>query len=1052
MSDSSSLEFASPLTSMIALFLSLSELAYEPEPLARLLGIPGQDTAGLLDAMEISGLAARKSPQKYGLGAKLRGRQVLPLLGTNLAAYTQVFNSGSLAACVVSFARGEILRFQEESLRVLDRLITAQELTAVRCAYDVVSRLLLTVKIPLPDRDFCVRFVSRGMDLQRVMQHFPWNVRHALVLYYKLRAVAFHLGDQRSLGMLDLAIGSMNINFRSLEQSALFHNVMSRGMNTVSALGDADILLQTSGLMCLYYYVEAKYTKAINCAYSALYAPQTAHDHTYERMLFTYAALSAIALGEYDVSVNILTLAINRARNRKKSLDVGSMEAILAHTCLLRGEHERALEIIEDLLRKSKNIAPTYTNLRALRSMAFYHYLRGDIFVSYQFFKHWMETNSLMGVTHGNYLAAPFVLDLLAAYSKADFDNPYALTLARELELAMASPSCLMRAVGMRVAGETRAKKNGWDDPVAGELLQASLELFRTFSAPPDMAQALMAVAHARRARGDTARASAAAQEAWKIVQQYGQPAWHAELDELLDGSRRPKDPALDPSPISLCVSLLQTMRQQYAWETDEGFFNSLLYALLATFHANRGGIAEVRKDSLRLVSGVDMSEGRLDFPAFAQIRSLLLECAASRRSCVHEHLDPAGSAADGRNQNMLILTADAEEQGLYVAFLEVDLRLNHSKVLGPDLFSLLENYLSTEISIHLRRNFALQSQRPQDPLLTQTSGQEHRLLYQSRSMHALVARVSSVACKDATVLILGESGVGKELIARRLHELSGRTGPFVGVNLASTPGELFESEFYGHEKGSFTGADQRKRGLFELADKGTLFIDEVGDIPPQMQVKLLRVLQEKQFMRVGGTRTLESDFRLVTATNRNLEDDMRNARFREDLYYRLSVVPLQIPPLRERTEDILLLADYFLQYFAVRHQSGIRSIPESMRRELLDYPWPGNVRELKNYIERFTLVSDKAEPPALPDLGRAPAVRTATTPPEQDIFARDMSLDDLQSAYFEYQYKKANGAISGPKGVCTVLGVSRTTAYNWLEKLGLNKRYSKRLVDTDPE
>ncbi|MCU1268602.1 MAG: hypothetical protein JWM21_4920 [Acidobacteria bacterium] len=228
-----------------------------------------------------------------------------------------------------------------------------------------------------------------------------------------------------------------------------------------------------------------------------------------------------------------------------------------------------------------------------------------------------------------------------------------------------------------------------------------------------------------------------------------------------------------------------------------------------------------------------------------------------------------------------------------------------------------------------------------------------------SAALEAVFEQVECVAPTDSTVLIQGETGTGKELIARAIHNISSRCGrSFVKLNCAAIPFDLLESELFGHEKGAFTGAIAQRIGRFEMADKGTLFLDEVGDIPPALQPKLLRVLQEQEFERLGSTHTRQVNVRLVAATNRDLTEMTKQGEFRSDLYYRLNVFPVRIPPLRERREDIPLLVQYFMEKYARRMGKRIETVPTATMQKLVDWPWPGNVRELQNMIERGVILS----------------------------------------------------------------------------------------------
>ena len=240
-------------------------------------------------------------------------------------------------------------------------------------------------------------------------------------------------------------------------------------------------------------------------------------------------------------------------------------------------------------------------------------------------------------------------------------------------------------------------------------------------------------------------------------------------------------------------------------------------------------------------------------------------------------------------------------------------------------------------------------------------SSDSTRILTQSPSMQKLLAQAKQVASSNSSILIQGETGVGKELLAREIHNLSPRRDqPMVIVDPTTIPETLIESELFGHEKGAFTGADRQKLGRIELAHRGTLFIDEVGEIPKSSQVKLLRVLQEKTLIRVGGTKTIMSDFRLIAATNRDLADEVAAGHFREDLYYRLNVISITLPPLRERNEDVPFLARHFLSLYAAKHNQLVSGLSQEDETLLLAYHWPGNVRELKNVMERAVLLSTK--------------------------------------------------------------------------------------------
>ncbi len=297
----------------------------------------------------------------------------------------------------------------------------------------------------------------------------------------------------------------------------------------------------------------------------------------------------------------------------------------------------------------------------------------------------------------------------------------------------------------------------------------------------------------------------------------------------------------------------------------------------------------------------------------------------------------------------------------------------------------------------------------------------------------AALRKIEQVAATDATVLILGETGTGKELFARAIHDRSPRKErPLVKVNCGSIPAGLVESELFGHVKGAFTGALQNRTGRFQLAHGGTLFLDEVGELPHETQVKLLRVLQEQEFEPVGSSRTVRVDVRVIAATNRDLSDAVRAGSFRADLLYRLNVFPIEIPPLRDRADDVALLAAFFLTRVARRLGKPVEGFSRQSARRMREYPWPGNVRELQNIVERAVILADGplADVDARLLSGVAPQV----------LDQRARTLEQLERAHILETLRATGGVIEGPRGAARILDVNPNTLRSRMKKLGIDK------------
>jgi len=312
-------------------------------------------------------------------------------------------------------------------------------------------------------------------------------------------------------------------------------------------------------------------------------------------------------------------------------------------------------------------------------------------------------------------------------------------------------------------------------------------------------------------------------------------------------------------------------------------------------------------------------------------------------------------------------------------------------------------------------------------------------IIGQSASLRALLRKVRQVSEVETTVLLTGETGTGKELIARGIHEASARKDrPLIKINCGAIPQGIIESELFGHEKGAFTGAIQKRIGRFELADKGTLFMDEVGELPLDTQVKLLRVLQEQEFERVGSTKPIRVDVRLISATNRDLEKEVAEGRFRSDLFYRLNVFPIRVPPLRERPGDIPVLVDYFLAQFQRKLGKSLKGVTPETLDQLQRYAWPGNIRELQNVLERACVLAT-GPVVALGETLRSstPGVAAASSGAPTPL----LTLEESERAHIRRALAAADGRVHGPKGAAELLGINPSTLRSRMQKLGVTSK-----------
>jgi formate hydrogenlyase transcriptional activator len=447
------------------------------------------------------------------------------------------------------------------------------------------------------------------------------------------------------------------------------------------------------------------------------------------------------------------------------------------------------------------------------------------------------------------------------------------------------------------------------------------------------------------------------------------------------------------------------------------------LQQLVMDFPESRGAMKE---DLLRPIDGPEIGT------VFQTGQPFVARTKADIRSELSNDIVRAEAIESGcilplisRNRTLGVLTLASRTQNLFSCD-DVHFLLQ----VAAQVSIAIENALAYKEIAELKDKLAQERLYLEEEI--RTAADFEGIIGQSTALRSVLQLVETVATSDSTVLLLGETGTGKELVARAIHDRSRRKDrTLVKLNCAAIPTGLLESELFGHERGAFTGAVTQKIGRLELADRGTLLLDEVGDIPLDLQPKLLRVLQDGEFERLGNTRTIKVDVRLVAATNRNLDKMIEERQFRSDLYYRLNVFPIRVPPLRERPEDIPLLVRYFSQKYARRMQKRIESIPAAAMRKLTRWHWPGNVRELQNIVERAVILTRSSTLAiSVPELVNGAAPLPSPRTDNRDERERIVRV-----------LKETNGRVGGPKGAAALLGLKRTTLITRMKKMGIDPR-----------
>ncbi len=484
---------------------------------------------------------------------------------------------------------------------------------------------------------------------------------------------------------------------------------------------------------------------------------------------------------------------------------------------------------------------------------------------------------------------------------------------------------------------------------------------------------------------------------------------------------------------LRISATVRRVLRQEFASFVLHDPATGLLVRQAIDFPLGKGMIAAMQVVTRKSPAGLSMEEGSSKI--FSKEQLLILEEEVAR-SFVAEGLESVCCVPLMRPKGPLgVFVVGSTRRD---AFLDSDLSLLNQ--VAAQLATAIENHRAAVEIRQLKQR--LGEERSYLKGESQPQADFGEIVGDSVALKQVLDQVSTVASSDATVMILGETGTGKELIARAIHQMSRRKdGSFVKVNCAAIPMGLLESELFGHEKGAFTGAVSRKIGRMELAEGGTLFLDEVGEIPMELQPKLLRVLQDQEFERLGGTRTVKVNLRLLAATNRNLAESMAQHEFRSDLFYRLNVFPIRLPALRERREDIPLLIRHFVHKFAGRMERYIETIPKDTMQALAQWDWPGNIRELENLMERSVILSEGS-------VLRVPLEEVRGQNKSSEV-QDDRTLDSAERQHIVRLLKETGGVLSGPDGAAQRLGVKRTTLQSKMQRLGISRRdYSEPSED----
>ena len=744
---------------------------------------------------------------------------------------------------------------------------------------------------------------------------------------------------------------------------------------------------------------------------------------------------SAMYLGRY-------TLAVGTVESARHSAELAGEKTFsllwLTHLCFLllrKGDWDDALNHLDFLFSCTHPVENPKIFSSTVRGLALYHYLNGRPGAAYRILRRETENAIAAGSPHSPFVD-PYILDMLYDFAKAGYPDIPRYAFRDTLESFLRSPNRQRRGAALRVKALCLrdGKAGRWDaeeaDPVS--LLRQSIGCLAPSQDVRELALARHELANTLESLG---RHDEARPLRMLVSESIGR-ASHAGMSPLEISILATRD--RDSDVFSPGVPTVDTrfLKEELMDRCHDAF--------------NEVPIRQTLEDNLQRIVNVAQLELKAERAALFRPSAggHPVECAASVNLTRTELQSPSmrdriawvadclSKRKGDRERRAVCLSLNVGGRQPWLLYLDTRFGPGFLTQLKKSELGELARLFAAEVRTALRlddmrqQEIHWQNAKFNAVTLQKNTGEAPII---GEGLKQLAAQVRQVGMTDAAVLFYGETGTGKDVFARQLHLFSQRKGPFVAVHPASTPEQLFESEFFGHERGAFTGATSQKIGYVEMADGGTLFIDEVGEMPLSMQVKLLRVLQNQRFMRVGGTAEIVSRFRLVAATNRNLRDEVAKGRFREDLFYRLSVVPLRVPPLRERREDIIGLAEAFVETYCQRYGRPPLQLTGAERACLLNYPWPGNVRELKNIIERAVILN-------APLLELVSPSRSAASGSAAGAFTIPdfPTIPELEERYLRYVLEQTGGKVCGPDGAEALLRLKRSTIYLKLKKYGI--------------
>ncbi len=874
-------------------------------------------------------------------------------------------------------------------------------------------------------------FISTTLELSNI----SFGLGHGFLQTEKFLTVANETanigGFQRLFAMTHFHLGWLYY-FSDRREKAL--ESLSTGIAIVKELGDDDILSQSAVFVGLFYFIKGLFKEAVHHFEKA---EQVYETNPGSILLNPIAPLflgyCAIYLGQFHRAIGNLDFNLRAAEERDDRALASTIRGVLGTLLVLLKKNREASVHLQKAIAEAVQFDNNFGLYFARGGVALQHFMEGRKEEAYEYMMKMSNEASHSGLNRQ--FASPWVLEMFHEFHRLGLE-PINETDESDFsgifDSVLSGVNIHLKGVALRLRAKTKADAGEAMESIKADLME-SRDLLEQSGDPIQLSKTILEIARMDYNQGKQKSARQLVNTSRRLLGGYVEEFFPDEFRYMM---ANPKELSTsEHSREEFLQKYIEMIESLYPSNNRHEILSNVLIATSRMFGAERSGLfwfpSEKSTGVPELRATYNLTRKEIEAESFKENLGMVLKAFQTHQHQMGEH-SPKEPAGKGRHPIRSILCIPIEVQGsVNGVFYYDNSYLDHAfNFLNPTIMKQMAAHTNLVIERRLHYIKLKEERNILSAKSIEIKSDNGNIVCRSRSMLKILKLADQVADTASTILITGETGTGKELLAGRIHRKSTRCEkPFVIVDATTIPENLVESELFGHEKGAFTGADKRKIGRIEIANNGSLFLDEIGELPLPAQAKLLRALQEKTFHRVGGISTLTSDFRLIAATNRDLSIEVQEGRFRKDLFFRLNVIPIHLPPLRERKEDIILLADHFLAGFQKKYKRSGLFLSPDQERILCDYKWPGNIRELQNLMERAVLLSQGELEINFP-------VESASL--ADHPFADTPTLDELQRRYIDYVLRKTSGKISGPNGASTLLGMKRTSLYSRMRTLGM--------------